>query len=173
MSRAGLALIVIGGMAAFDATAYSGGAAEGTVEIRLTDHAAGIGAFVALHVSLAEIAVHRRGAPRRDGWTIVAERTTSVDIVHLKDGRWAAVAHGRLDAGAYDAVRVRFAQLEGRFRQGREHSVTGDDAVIATPLTVPPRGFQAVLLDLYVEDQTDHEPPRFIVKVRRAEPRAH
>lgn len=161
------ALAVVGLLAAFDAPHAN--AVEGTIEVRLTDHADGIGAFASLAVGLAEVALHRRGASRREGWAIVAENTTPVDIVPLKDGKWASIARKHLEAGAYDAVRVRFATLTGRFHEGRQHPVVGHDGAIAASLTVPADGSRAILLDLYVEDQTEHAPPRFVVKVRRAE----
>jgi hypothetical protein len=146
-------------------------AAEGAIEVRVTDHAAGIASFAALEVSLAEVAVHIRGAPRQEGWTIVAEQTVPVDIVPLKRGRWAAIARTRLGAGAYDLVRVRFGALDGRPHEGPRHAVVGDDATAAAQLLVPPDELQAILIDLYVEDQTDHEPQRFAVKLRRVDGR--
>jgi hypothetical protein len=66
----------------------------GLVEVRVTDHRAGIGDFRAFWVELAAVSLHARGLPRRQGWVDVLQHAPLVDIVPLKDGG----THVRRDA---------------------------------------------------------------------------
>ena len=89
------------------------GAEMGWIEVRVTDDRPGIDHFFACWVELAEVALHRKGMPDDQAWEIVLRDTSAVDIVPLKDDRWALVGKGALAAGPYDAVRIRFSKSRG------------------------------------------------------------
>jgi hypothetical protein len=139
---------------------------QGGVEVRVTDHRAGIGDFTALHVELAEVALHPRGKPRDQGWVTAVKRTPAVDIVPLKDGRWARVGDGVVPAGRYDAVRVWFGPARGALRNGLVPEVRPIGSTVALDLAVGPDRVAAVLVDLYVEDVSDHDPGHYLVKIK-------
>jgi hypothetical protein len=138
----------------------------GRVEVRVTDHRAGIGDFTALHVELAEVTLHSRGQPRAQGWVMAVGRTPAVDLVPLKDGRWARLGEAVVPAGRYDAVRVRFGPVRGALRNGLVPEVRPIGSTVALDLAVIPERVAAVLVDLYVEDVSDHEPGHYLVKVK-------
>lgn len=142
------------------------GETTGRVEVRLTDHRAGIRDFTALRVELAEVSLHPRGQPRRRGWVAVIRHAPAVDIVPLKDGRWATVGQGPVAAARYDAVRVRFGAIRGLLRNGGIAEVLPLGSAVAVDLTVEPGSTRAVLIDLYVEDQSDHPSGRYVLKVQ-------
>ncbi|MGH7673093.1 MAG: DUF4382 domain-containing protein [Gemmatimonadales bacterium] len=156
-------VVVLGLLLATGATAADG---LGRVEVRVTDHRAGIADFAALHVELAEVALHPRGQPRGQGWVTAVVRTPAVDLVPLKDGRWARVGEAAVPAGRYDAVRVWFGPVRGALRNGLAPELRPIGSTVALDLAVEPNGLAAVLVDLYVEDVSDHEPGHYLVKIK-------
>lgn len=146
--------------------AHRAGGATGWVEVRMTDHRAGISDFAAFWVELADVSLHRRGEPRGEGWVEVLRHGPAIDIVPLAGGRWATVGEALVEAGPYDAVRVRFGQIRGRLRAGRPSEVVAISAAVALGFAVTPGSRGVLLIDLYVEDQSDHEPGRYAVKVQ-------
>ena len=138
----------------------------GRVEVRVTDHRAGIGDFTGLHVELAEVALHPRGKARGQGWVTAVRKTPAVDLVPLKDGRWERVGEGVVPAGRYDAVRVWFGPARGALRNGLVPEVRPIGSTVALDLAVGPDRVAAVLVDLYVEDVSDHEAGHYLVKVK-------
>jgi hypothetical protein len=140
--------------------------AQGRVEVRLTDHRAGIADFATLQVELAEVAVHPLGQPRGQGWVIGLRAAPAVDVVPLKDGRWARAGEAEVPVGRYDAVRVRFGAVRGTLRSGQPAVVRPIGSTVALDLAVVPDRVAAVLVDLYVEDVSDHEQGHYLVKVK-------
>lgn len=138
----------------------------GRVEVRITDHRAGIGDFRELRVQLAKVWLHRRGQPRGTGWVELIQSATAVDITPLKDGRWATIGEGHVEAVSYDAVRVRFGGIQGELRRGGLAKVIPIGSTVAVDLTLEAGSRQILLIDLYVEDQTDHQPGLYTVKIR-------
>ena len=138
----------------------------GTVAVRVTDHRAGIDDFTTLHVTFMEISLHRQGSLRWTGWVEVLRNSPAVDIVPLKEGRWAAVGEARVETGRYDAMRVQFGNAQGALRLGGAVTMVPIGTTVAVGLDVEPGGRQAVLIDLYVEDQTDHQPGLYAVKIQ-------
>jgi hypothetical protein len=139
---------------------------RGQIEVRVTDHRAGIGDFSTLRVELAEVSLHRRGEPRGKGWVELFRSAPAVDIVPLKDGRWAAVGSGQVETGRYDAVRVRFGEVRGELRRGGFGQMAPMESTVAVDLALELASRCFVLIDLYVEDQSDHQPGLYAVKVR-------
>lgn len=138
----------------------------GHVEVRVTDHRAGIGDFSTLRIELAAVSLHRRGEPRGKGWVELFRTAPALDIVPLKDGRWAMVGVGRVKAGRYSAVRVRFGEIHGELQRQGLATVVPVESTVAVNLTVEPGSRNIVLIDLYVEDQSDHRPDRYLVKIQ-------
>lgn len=142
------------------------GQKTGQVEVRVTDHRAGIGDFTVFRVELAEVSLHPRGQPRGQGWVEVIRHAAAVDIVPLKDGRWAMVGQGSVAAARYDAVRVRFGAIRGVLRHGGLAEALPFGSTIAVDLTIELGTTRVVLIDLYVEDQADHASGRYALKVQ-------
>jgi hypothetical protein len=138
----------------------------GTVAVRVTDHRAGIGDFTTLHVTFTEISLHRKGSLRWIGWVEVLRNSPAVDIVPLKEGRWATVGEARVETGRYDAMRLQFGDVQGALRSGGAVTMVPIGTTVAVGLDVEPDGRHAVLIDLYVEDQTDHQPGQYAVKIQ-------
>lgn len=142
---------------------------SGQVEIRVTDHRAGIDDFRTLRVQLAEVSLHRRGEPRGKGWVELFRSAPAVDIVPLKDGRSAIVAVARLETGRYDAVRVRFGEVRGELRRGGFGQMAPIESTVAVDLAVESASRRFVLIDLYVEDQSDHRPGLYALKIQKVQ----
>ena len=139
----------------------------GTLEIRVTDHRPGIDQFSSLDVTLEAVALHQRGKGRSDGWIdIVVGPTEAIDIVPLKDGLFVSLGMSEVSTGDYDAVAVRFAEAEGRLKAGRDPTLWLDDAIVRIDLAITEHDNAPLVLDLYAEDQTEHEIPRYEVKVK-------
>ncbi len=145
----------------------AGAFAQGQVEIRVTDHQAGIGNFLALKISVTEVQLHKLGEKRGEGWVPVLRGSRPVDIVPLKDGKWESIGVARVPHGRYDAIRVRARAQEIRYMAGREFPLHALDTTLASPLEVKKDVKSAVIVDFYVEDQTEHLPPRYMLKLRR------
>lgn len=140
--------------------------ATGAAEVRVTDHRAGIHDFAALEVALTEVALHRRGEPRSQGWAPLLGRAPAVDLVPLKEGRSATVGTAPVPAARYDAVRVRFGEPRGRLKAGGKALVTPISSVVAVDLTVATDHVSWILIDLYVEDVSDHRPGHYLLKIK-------
>ena len=139
---------------------------SGQVEVRVTDHRAGIADFTTLHVELAEVSLHRRGQPRGAGWVLALQGAPPTDVVPLKQGRWVALGTEHVPTGRYDAVRVRFGAIRGELTRGGVGNMVPDASIVAIDLDVTPGGQYALLIDLYVEDQSDHRPGLYAVKIQ-------
>lgn len=142
--------------------------AGGRIEVRVTDHRAGIEDFHEVKIALSEVSLHRSGASRRNGWVTVLRESRAVDIVPLKDGRWEAAGVGQVPTGQYDAIRVTPSVREVRHKGGLPVSVGSAAATVMFHdiLGIAQGTVLPVLLDFYVEDQTDHAPPRYVLKLR-------
>ena len=142
------------------------GSPMGQLEVRVTDHKPGINQFSALDVTLSSVALHEKGQGRREGWVDIVGETEAIDIVPLKDGRFQSLGLSDVPAGAYDAVAVRFAAIEGQLKTDGDLTIWFDDAIISIDLAVTDHDNEPLVLDLYAEDQTEHDPPRYEVKVK-------
>ncbi len=138
----------------------------GLVEVRVTDHRAGIGDFTAFWIELANVSLHPRGYPRRQGWVEVLRHVPPVDIVPLKDGRGKTVGGGPVEARRYDAVRVRLGTAQGILHSGRRAEVVPIGSTVAVDLAVELETTHVILIDLYVEDRSEHYSGRYAVKIR-------
>ena len=138
----------------------------GWVEVWISDYRAGIGDFQALGVEIAEVSLHRRGQQRGTGWVQLFRTNPVVDIVSLKDGRMAMVAGGLVETVSYDAVRVRFGAIEGELRRGGLATVIPMGSTIAVDLAVESGKTRVLLIDLYVEDRSEHQPAQYAIKVQ-------
>jgi len=143
-----------------------GAIATGAVEVRVTDHRAGIGDFAALEVELVEVALHPRGQTRGQAWVPVLDRAPAVDLVPLKNGRSAPVGTARVTAGRYDAVRVRLGEIRARLKAGGVAAVTPLPSTVALDLRVVSDRVSGILIDLYVEDVSDHAPGHYTLKIK-------
>lgn len=137
----------------------------GWVEVRVTDHRAGIADFTALWIELAEVTLHRGDRPRGQGWVPVMQDAPAVDIVPLKQGRSTLLGQMPVEAARYDAVRVRFGDARGELQQGTAAHVVPMHATVAVDIVVEPGTIEVILIDMYVEDQNDHQPGRYAVKI--------
>ncbi len=142
--------------------------AGGRIDVRVTDHRAGIEDFREVKIQVAEVALHRAGRSRSDGWVTVLRGSRPVDIVLLKDGKWESVGIARVPAGRYDAVRVLPSVREARRRDAAPASVDPSVGTVMfhDELEIKRGAMLPLLLDFYVEDQTDHAPLRYALKLR-------
>ncbi len=147
------------------ATAFAG-SPMGKLEVRVTDHKPGIDQFSSLNVTLEAVALHEKGQGRREGWKEITGPSPSIDIVPLKDGVYETLGSVNVPTGAYDAVSVRFAAIEGQLKADGEPTVWPEDAVVRIDLSITEQGNTQLVIDLYAEDQTEHDPPRYVVKVK-------
>lgn len=147
-----------------------GGASK--VEVRITDHRPGKDDFSALLVSLAEVSLHPAARRRGMGWVAVVRDTPAVDILPLKDGHSAGVGAADVEAARYDAVKVQFGEVQGVLRSDQPAPVSPRDSTVAVDLLVEPGTERVILIDLFVEDQSDHRPGHYMLMIRavRIEP---
>ncbi len=142
------------------------GSPMGQLEMRVTDHKPGIDQFRSLDVTLASVALHERGKGRHEGWIDIAGQTEAIDIVPLKDGLFVSLGMQEVPTAAYDAVALRFAAVDGRLKTDKELSVWHEDAIVRIDLAITEQENAPLVIDLYAEDQTEHDPPRYVVKVK-------
>ena len=150
---------------AFSATAVHSNAPMRQVEVRLTDHKPGIADFKQLTVGLKGISIHSRGAPRKTGWLDLIDQVPPVDIVPLKDGKFEKLGTSRIPAGRYDAIRINFSMLNGELHSGSRPALSARDTTVAVGVDIRDAG-ATILLDLFAENQTDHAPNRYVIKVK-------
>lgn len=138
----------------------------GDLEVRVTDHKPGIDQFSALDVTLKAVALHEKGQGRREGWRDIAGPSPAIDIVPLKDGVYESLGSVRVPTGAYDAVAVRFDKVDGELKADHEPTIWLEDAIVRIDLAITEQENLPLVVDLYAEDQTEHDPPRYVVKVK-------
>lgn len=136
------------------------------VELRITDHKPGIADFKRLAVGLKTLSLHKKGSPRTQGWVELASETPPVDIVPLKDGRYQVIGTVRVPASVYDALRIRFSEPTGELHSGGLPAMAAQDTTIAAAVTLRNAVRTSILIDLYAENQTDHTPKSYVVKVK-------
>lgn len=137
-----------------------------SIELRVTDHQAGIEDFRSLGVRLKSIGIHTKGAPRRQGWLDLRSEYSSIDIVPLKNGRYVTAGSFNVPVGIYDAVKVQFESVDGELISNITPKLSADDTTVAVNIDLLSGAQAAVVLDLYVESLTDHEPDLYVVKVK-------
>jgi len=153
-------------VAAGPAVAGDAPSAVGVLEVRVTDHRPAMEQFQWLKVKLGRLALHRKGAARRKGWVDLVPGSPAIDIVPLKDGVYRSLGERQVPIGRYDAVRVNFAAATGALKTGASPTLRPQDTVVAVSLNVSRQANAALVLDLFAEDQTEHRPPRYAVKVK-------
>lgn len=149
-------------------TTVSGAIAGGVgkIEIRVTDHKPAIEQFEKLEVRLENLTFHKKGEPRAKAWTVVDVRSMAIDIVPLKDGVFVSLGEYSLPVGGYDAVRIRFADAEGKLKTGEHSEVLFDNTVVSFPVAIEETANAPLVVDLYAEDQTEHARSVYVVKVK-------
>ena len=139
-------------------------------EFRITDHQAGIEDFSRLDVQLASVSIHPKNAARNDGWIELDREFELIDIVPLKNGRYVSSGIYQVPSAVYDAIRVRFQSVVGELHNDMPPSLLVKDTTVALKFdltgNISVYNKLALVLDLYVESQTDHEPNLYAVKVR-------
>lgn len=149
------------------ATSFGGaGQAMGKLEVRVTDHKPAIEQFQRLDVTLEAVALHEKGKGRSDGWVKITTTSPPIDIVPLKDGAYQSLGVSSVLLGDYDAVSISFAKLESELKTGEEPVVWPDDTIVRIDVAITEQENLPLVLDLYAEDQTEHDPPRYMVKVK-------
>jgi len=154
-------------LVAYISTSYAFDTADtGVVELRVTDHQAGIEDFRELGVRLRYVAIHPESEPRHEGWIELSQEFVLIDIVPLKDGRYVSTGVFTLPTGKYNALKVEFSSLEGVLHNNMLPDLSGEDTTVAASLEVFADTPLVLTVDLYVESQTDHKPNLYVVKVR-------
>lgn len=145
-----------------------GGASQamGKLEVRVTDHKPAIEQFRRLEVTLEAIALHEKGKGRSDGWVEITTTSPPIDIVPLKDGVYQSLGVSSVPLGDYDAVSISFAKLGSELKTGEEAVTWPDDTIVRIDVAITEQENLPLVLDLYAEDQTEHDPPRYMVKVK-------
>ena len=140
------------------------------IEFRVTDHQAGIEDFHKLNVQLQSVAIHPKNAARNSGWLELASDFPFIDIVPLKNGRYVSSGTFQIPFAVYDAVRVKFQSVCGELHNNKPPSLTAKNTTVAARFDLSKKiesdNKLALVLDLYVESLTDHEPNLYQVKVR-------
>jgi len=165
MPAAPRALLAVATLSLAAATALAGGP-MGQLDVRVTDHKPGIDQFSSLDVTLEAVALHEKGQGRREGWIDIVGQTEAIDIVPLKDGRFVSLGLQDVPTGDYDAVAVRFAAVEGQLKAGSDPTIWLDDAIVRIDLSIAEQDNTPLVVDLFAEDQTEHDVPRYEVKVK-------
>jgi hypothetical protein len=140
---------------------------EAHVQIRVTDHRDGIADFSEFWVKVGEVALHRAGYSRHEGWVSVLHDAPAVDIRPLKDGRWATVGEASLPSGRYNAMLIVMAAVRGTLQSGVSAPLSSLRTSMAIEITLEPGSDIPILIDLSVDDQTDHDPAVYVPKLRR------
>lgn len=137
------------------------------VEIRVTDHRDGIADFSEFWVAVAEVALHRAGHARHESWVGVLRDAPPVDIRPLKDGRWATVGEALVPGGRYNAMRIVVAAVRGKLLSGADAPVSSFRTSLAMEINLQSGTDMPILIDLSVEDHTDHDPAVYAPMLRR------
>ncbi|MFQ5847392.1 MAG: hypothetical protein ACE5IQ_06905, partial [Candidatus Methylomirabilales bacterium] len=75
-------------------------------------------------------------------------------------------AGGLVETVSYDAVRVRFGLISGKLQRGGSVNVVPIGSTIAVDLAVESGKTRFLLIDLYVEDRSEHQPAQYAIKVQ-------
>ncbi len=140
----------------------------GRLQVWITDHREAITDFTRLPVTIAAVAIHAAGQPRRQGWLRLLVPTRAVDLVQAARDP-VLLLEAPVPPGAYDAVRLEVDRGQGTLKTGEEVAVTVPSRGTAAVAIRIKSGQTTVLtLDLVVHDLTDHPGQRYGVAIRRA-----
>ena len=140
----------------------------GRLQVWITDHREAITDFTALPVTIAAVALHPAGRPRREGWLRLLTPAQAVDLVQATREP-VLLLEAPAPPGAYDAVRIEMDRGRGALTTGEEVAVTVPSRGTASLSFRVQSGQRTVLtLDLVVHDMTDHPGKRYEVAVRKA-----
>ncbi|MGH7407177.1 MAG: DUF4382 domain-containing protein [Candidatus Methylomirabilales bacterium] len=144
------------------------GQETGRLLVRITDHREAIADFTRLPVTIAAVAVHPAGQPRREGWLRLLVPAPVVDLVQATREP-VMLLEAPVPPGAYDAVRLEMDRGRGTLGSGEEVAVAVPSRGMAAVSFRVKAGQATVLtLDLVVHDLTDHPGKRYGVAIRRA-----
>lgn len=146
-----------------------GGAQEGgRVQVWITDRREAITDFTALPVTIAAVALHPAGRPRREGWLRLLTPAQALDLVQASQEP-VLLLESPAPLGNYDAVRLEMDRGRGTLTTGEEVAVTVPSRGTASVSFRIQAGSTTVLtLDLVVHDMTDRPGKRYEVAVRKA-----
>ncbi|MBI3079733.1 MAG: DUF4382 domain-containing protein, partial [Deltaproteobacteria bacterium] len=164
---AGQALGLVLGMRIAPGIASAGAPAFGRLEIRITDHREAIAEFASLRVSIPTVALHRRGAPRTQGWIEIPATTPEVDLVRHVGGPGALLLTRDLDPGEFDAIRLTIRSPVGVLKRGKQVPVAAHLPAAGVSISVRSGRLTVCTVDLAVLDIGDHPGGGYELVIRR------
>ncbi|MGH7379207.1 MAG: DUF4382 domain-containing protein [Candidatus Methylomirabilales bacterium] len=148
--------------------AAASGQEGGRLQVWITDHREAIGDFASLPVTIAAVAIHPAGQPRREGWLRLLVPAPVVDLVEATREP-VLLLEAPVPPGPYDAARLEMDRGRGTLKIGEEVAVTVPSrGTAAVAIRIRAGRMTVLTLDLVVHDLTDHPGKRYGVTLRRA-----
>jgi hypothetical protein len=104
------------------AGAYYFGYHTGGLTLTVTDDA--LPQFSTLYITFSQVQVHSNGALTASDWVTIPLAATTIDLTRLADNVTQVVGAGKVQAGAYDQVRIVVDSAQGQLKNGQHVEVT-------------------------------------------------
>jgi hypothetical protein len=146
----------------FTSAVHGASTDTGLLEVRLKDHREAIDDFSRFSLKLDTIAISPRAALTfwKTGWRQLPPSVESIDLTKYTGKQSVAVFMGRINAGAFDAIRLDIAAIEAILKKNqRRVAVNNRLNPIKLSFSIEPERKTVMIFDLVVLDMSDH-PPR-------------
>jgi hypothetical protein len=132
------------------AGAYYFGYHTGVLTLTVTDDA--LLEFSTLYITFSQVQVHANGALTTSDWVSIQPAATTIDLTRLADNVTQVVGAGKVQAGAYNQVRLVIDSAEGQLRSGKhvEVAVPSGELKANGEFSVRAQGAVSVLVRLHV-----------------------
>ncbi len=137
-------------------------AGRGVLEIQIKDHREAIGDFDKLVVILdtLRISPKPRLLVRTAAWQDLMPSPAAVDLTQYVGKKTARIFRAELDAGAFDALDLRIQKIDALLKKTRRPAAVKNTlGPVKIAFQVPAGGETLLIIDLVVNDLSDH-PPR-------------
>jgi len=134
---------------------------QGILEIQIKDHRDAIDDFEKLTITIDKVAVSPKPGLKfwQTGWKDFAVTTEPIDLTKYVGKKTAQVFRAPVDAGAFDAFRLRIKSIDALLKKTRRKTtVKNSIGPFKLAYEVRPNTDTLLILDLVVTDISDHPP---------------
>jgi hypothetical protein len=149
------------GILAIAATADAAQNDQGQLEIRLKDHREAIGDFSRVTLKLDKVSISSKPGFKfwQAGWQDLTPAVATVDLTKYVGKQTITIFKGPLATGSFDAFHLKLAGVEGILKKNKKPAqIKNTVGAIKLPFSIAAASTTLIVLDLAVEDVSDHPP---------------
>jgi Domain of unknown function (DUF4382) len=156
-----LFILVSPGLSALAGYAAAAQNDTGQLEVRLKDHREAIGDFSRVTLKIDKVSISPNAGLKfwQTGWQDLAPSVATVDLTKYVGNKTVTIFKGSLAAGDFDAINLKLAAVEGILKKtNKSAQIKNTVGAIKLPFSIRAGSTTVIVLDLAVEDVSDHPP---------------